>query len=195
MYWEFMLQSMLLGAGLAMDAFSVSVANGLSEAHMKKSKLFATAGTFAFFQCLMPLIGWLCVRKVAQTFTAFKSFIPYIALVLLLYIGGKMIVEYRKGKKEDRSENKSIGVKELLIQGVATSIDALSVGFTIEGYAFSQALACASIIAAITFVLCCIGLVLGKRFSAAFAKAELIGGMILIFIGLEIFIKGVFFTA
>ena len=191
--FTFILNSLLLGVGLAMDAFSVSVANGLSETGMKKSKMLAVAGTFAVFQWAMPLLGWLCVHTVVGYFTKLEAFIPYIALALLLYIGGKMIYGTLKGSKEPEQEKSAVGLKELLIQGIATSIDALSVGFTIEQYGFGQALICALLIGAVTFALCMVGLLLGKKFARAFSKAELVGGIILIAIGLEIFIKGVFF--
>ncbi|MBR3751471.1 MAG: manganese efflux pump, partial [Clostridia bacterium] len=87
----FFITNILLGVGLAMDAFSVSLANGLNQPCMGKGKMCGMAGVFAFFQAIMPLIGWLCVHTLLEYFKAFEPFIPWIALVLLCYIGGKMI--------------------------------------------------------------------------------------------------------
>lgn len=174
-----------------MDAFSVSLANGLHENTMKKSRMALVAGVYAFFQCIMPLIGWICVHTVVQVFQSFEKFIPWIALILLLYIGGKMVIESLKGE-EDNTEGIKLTIGMLLIQGIATSIDALSVGFTIADYNLIMALACALIIAVVTFFICIAGLLIGKRFGTKFAgKAGIIGGVILIFIGIEIFVKGV----
>lgn len=195
MEWNllFVFNSILLGIGLAMDAFSVSMANGLNEPTMKKNKMCGIAGVFAFFQALMPMIGWVCIHTVVQYFTAFEKFIPWIALILLLYIGGKMLFDGIRNKEEDEAEEAGVGLWALLVQGVATSIDALSVGFTIVDYGFLMALACALIIAAVTFVICMAGLVIGKTFGTKLSnKATILGGVILIFIGIEIFVTGVF---
>ncbi len=190
----FFLNSALLGVGLAMDAFSVSLANGLEEPDMKKKKMCGIAGVFAFFQAIMPMIGWVCVHTVVQYFQAFEKCIPWIALILLLFLGGKMLLEgIRKKGNEDENEKAKVGIVALLIQGVATSIDALSVGFTIAEYGLLQALVCALIIALVTFIICIAGLIIGKRFGTKFAnKATIFGGIILICIGIEIFVTGIF---
>ena len=196
MDWSFVFffNSIMLGVGLAMDAFSVSLANGLNEPNMKTGRMCLIAGIFAFFQALMPLLGWLCVHTVAQAFSAFEKMIPWIALVLLLYIGGKMLLD---GLKDDGQEMEAAGavtLGALLVQGIATSIDALSVGFTICDYGCLMALVCALIIAAVTFVICMGGLVIGRKFGTRLAgKASILGGIILILIGIEIFVTGVFF--
>ena len=187
----FFINSILFGVGLAMDAFSVSVANGLREPHMRGRRMALIAGTFAFFQVVMPLLGWLCVHTVAVTFAAAQTAIPWIALALLAYLGGTMI---REGlhPAADGGEPLPVGFTALLGQGVATSIDALSVGFTIADYHFPAALLECLIIGAVTFVICLAGLVLGRRFGARLAgRAPILGGVILIAIGLEIFITGV----
>lgn len=190
MEWNllFFLNSVLLGVGLAMDAFSVSLANGLQEPAMKKKKMCGIAGVFALFQAIMPMLGWICVHTILQYFKAFEKFIPWIALILLLFIGGKMLIEGIKSK-DDEEEQSRLGIGALLVQGVATSIDALSVGFTIAEYGFLMALVCACIIAVVTFVICMTGLAIGKKFGTIFSsKATIFGGIILIVIGLEIFI-------
>ena len=191
----FIVNSVLLGAGLAMDAFSVSLANGLNEPAMKKGRMSLIAGTFAFFQWMMPLIGWVCVHTIVVYFKAFDAVIPWIALALLGYIGGKMLYEGIKGCPEEaEGDCRKLSFKMLLLQGVATSIDALSVGFTIADYNFGMALIATIIIGAVTFVICFAGLAIGKKFGTRLAgKASILGGIILIGIGLEIFIKGVFF--
>ena len=188
MEWSlaFFLNSTLLGVGLAMDAFSVSIANALANPGMRCRGMARIAGVFAFFQFLMPVAGWACVRAAARAFTAFQQFIPWIALALLGYIGGKMLWEGLRGKVAEGE----VGHGTLLAQGVATSIDALSVGFTIAQYGAAQALTASGIIAAVTFVICMGGLAIGRRFSMKLAgKASVLGGVILILIGLEIFIK------
>ncbi len=190
----FFINSILLGVGLAMDAFSVSLANGLNEPKMKAGRMSLIAGVFAIFQAAMPMIGWTCVHTVVQYFSVFEKFIPWIALILLLYIGGKMLIEGIKGGDEESEEAKKLTFGALMIQGVATSIDALSVGFTIADYNFVMALVCALIIAAVTFAICIAGLIIGKKVGTKLAgKANILGGVILIGIGIEIFVKGVFF--
>lgn len=195
----FFFNTFLIGIGLAMDAFSVSLANGLNEPNMKKRKIFAIAAVFGIFQGLMPLIGWFCVHSVAEAFEVFEKFIPWIALGLLGFIGGKMLVEGIKEYKCKSEGNekcpmpKALGVSALLLQAVATSIDALSVGFTISGYNLIQAIVCALLIAAITFGICFAGVILGKKFGTVLSGLSAIfGGSILIFIGLEIFITSFF---
>lgn len=188
----FIANSALLGLGLAMDAFSVSLANGLNEPKMKRTRMVFIAMVYAIFQAIMPLTGWVCVHSVVCYFKAFEKFIPWTALILLLFIGGKMLIEGIKGDDE-KSETKNLSLFVLLLQGIATSIDALSVGFTIAEYGFIMALLCAIIIATVTFVTCYVGLGIGKKFGTKFAgKATILGGLILIFIGIEIFVKGVF---
>ena len=185
----FLLNSVLLGAGLAMDAFAVSVANGVQNPNMKRRRIMLIAGTFAVFQALMPLIGWLCVNTVAEQFSVFGEVVPYISLVLLTVIGVKMIAGGISGNEEAALVT---GLGTLMIQGVATSIDALSVGFTIAEYDVLSAVICALIIAAVTMVLCILALKLGNRIGSRFSdKATVLGGVILIFIGAEIFITGV----
>lgn len=203
----FFLNSILMGVALAMDAFSVSVANGLAEPHMKKQKRFLTAGTYSLFQFMMPLIGWFMVHTLVSLFTSFQPFIPWTALILLCIIGGKMLLEGIKdiraeksgdrafqsadeGSPETGSSQKQLSMPELAVQGIATSIDALSVGFTISDYSAIAALTECVIIAAVTLVICLAGLFLGRKLGSRLAgKAPILGGIILIAIGLEIFIS------
>lgn len=203
----FFINSIMLGVGLAMDAFSVSIANGLKENNMKKSRMSFMAGIYAFFQFFMPMVGWFLVHSIAEYFKKFQPLIPWIALILLLYIGGKMIIEGIKEKKEadkekqeseeeSKSESDSVIIKiafsTLIIQGIATAIDALSVGFTTAKYNALMAFVSSMIIAVVTFIICFIGLGIGKKAGNHLKdKAAFLGGIILIAIGIEIFLKGI----
>lgn len=187
--FQFFFNSILLGIGLAMDAFSVSLANGLNEPTMPKGKMVKVAGVFSGFQFLMPLIGWFCVTMLLELFSAFEPFIPWIALILLCFIGGKMLLEGIRGC--DEAEDKcGVGLVALMVQGIATSIDALSVGFTIAHYNIVEALLASLLIGVVTFFICFMGLHIGKKAGTKLAgKAGIFGGAILIFIGIEIFVS------
>ena len=193
-----------LGAGLAMDAFSVSLADGLHEPSMRRRRICLLASVFALFQFAMPMIGWLCVSTVADLFSVVQPFIPFVALALLLYIGGKMLWEgLRPCKCEDveTPDGETVTVCEcpisyltfgaLIVQGIATSIDALSVGFTISDYNVIQSLVACLIIGVLTFGICAAGVVIGKKFGTKLEqKASVFGGAILILIGIKILLEG-----
>ena len=181
-----------------MDAFSISLANGLEEPNMKKRRMCFMAGIYAFFQFAMPMIGWLCVHTIVEYFENFELFVPWIALILLLYIGGKMIWEAlhesKEASKEATEERVVLTFATLILQGIATSIDALSVGFTIADYGLLMAFVASMIIAVVTFIICMAGLLIGKKAGQHLSsKATIFGGIILILIGIEIFVKGIFF--
>lgn len=185
-----LVNSIFLGIGLAMDAFSVSIADAIANPDMKKRKFVLIAFFFGLFQTIMPLIGWFCVTKVASYFIVFQRFIPYIALVLLLYIGIKMLIESIKGKEEEGK--KELGLSTLFIQAIAISIDALSVGFAFAEYSLLSSVVSSLIIGVETFLICIVGLLIGKVVGKKLLKASgIIGGIILILIGLEIFIRGI----
>ena len=184
---ELVFQSIALGVALAMDAFSVSMANGLNDPGMKKKKMCVIAGTFAGFQFAMPMIGWFCVTTIKDIFSMFEKLIPWIALILLLIIGGKMLLDGIRGGDEDEENSSELGVKLLIVQGIATSIDALSTGFTTSAYSAFQAFISSLIIAVVTFVICIAGVKIEKKFGVKLAgKAQILGGVILILIGLKI---------
>lgn len=196
----FFVNSILFGIGLAMDAFSVSMANGLNEPEMDRRKELLIAGAFGVFQTLMPLIGWVLVHTAMNTFQQIQKFIPWIALILLCWIGGKMIAEGVQSRKEAQPECAApaaeaakpaakLGLWALFVQAVATSIDALSVGFTTAEYDFSHALAETVIIGVVTFIISYAGIRIGKKFGTRLSgKASILGGVILILIGVEIFV-------
>ena len=192
MNYLFVLNSAAFGVGLAMDAFSVSLANGLHEARMPRQRMCLIALVYTLFQYAMPMIGWICVHTILTLFDEFRKVIPWIALILLLYIGGKMLLEgIREKNGEENEADRHLTVGELFLQGVATSIDALSVGFAIAEYSFLQANLAAIIIAIVTFVISLCGLLIGKKAGTMLSgKASVLGGCILIAIGIEIFIKG-----
>lgn len=192
MEWNlmFFVNSVLLGIGLAMDAFSVSMVNGLNETKMSLRKTLVIAAVFGLFQAIMPMLGWICVHTIVQCFKVFDKFIPWIALVLLAFIGGKMLIDGIRNS--DLDEKPVLGIKGLLLQGIATSIDALSVGFTIADYGCLMATIEALITGIITFIFCIGGVCIGKKFGTKLQnKASILGGIILIAIGIEIFIKGI----
>ena len=188
----FICKSILLGVGLAMDAFSVSMANGLQNPGMSRKRMFGIAGTFAFFQFIMPMIGWGCVHTIAERFTAFQRMIPWIAFILLGFIGGKMLLEGIRGAEEAEEEIR-VSRSELFLQGIATSIDALSVGFTIATYSAVRAFAASILIAVTTLIICLAGVRIGRYFGMRLAgKASILGGVILIAIGCKILFGGGF---
>lgn len=188
----FIINAILLGVGLAMDAFSVSIANALADSTMSRRRQVIIAGTYAFFQFAMPMIGWLLVKTVVSYFRTIETLIPWIALALLLFIGGKMLWEGLFDKEENTEEVQRLTAGALILQGIATSIDALSVGFTISEYNLAAAATAALIIAAVTFVLCVIGVAIGKKAGTALSwQASVLGGCILIAIGVNIFLRGV----
>ena len=208
----FLINSILLGAGLAMDAFSVSIANGLREPRMTLRRMCAIAGVYALFQAVMPLTGWFLVGTAAERFRWFARCVPWIGAALLGWIGGKLLLEgldaqqTDPARRDDASDGptasnwKADSVREapldtptLLLQGVATSIDALSVGFALASYRMGEAVTAAGIIAAVTFGLCMLGLKIGRRFGTLLAdRASVCGGLILIGIGAEILLRSLF---
>ena len=210
----FFLNSALLGLGLAMDAFSVSLADGLENPGMPRRRMCLIAGVFAVFQAAMPLLGWVCVHTAATYFQAFQKWIPWISLALLSFLGGKMVFEGLRNRRaaktaaagesgtEDApreepavaaSPRRPLSFRALLLQGIATSIDALSVGFTIASDPLPIALAAVTVIGAVTFFVCLAGVYLGRKCGTHLSDwAAVFGGGILIFIGLEIFLQGIF---
>lgn len=231
MTFLFFLQNIGLGAGLAMDASAVSMSNGLNEPDMSVGKKILMAAVYALFQAAMPIAGYFAGHALLQYI---EPYIPWIALLLLAFLGGKMIRDGIKESKAKRAEleaeedpserdnaentvetadeetkngtaaanrreqavgvgRKKLGIKTLLVQAVATSIDALSVGLSISDYTVAEAMIAVSIIAAMTFGLCMIAVYIGQKFGDRLgSKAVILGGIILIAIGIEICLTGLF---
>ena len=184
-----------LGLGLTADAAAVSMANGLEEPNMKRSKHILIAFMYGLFQGLMPLIGYLFGSTIYNNVPQIKQYniIPIVALVILGFLGTKMVIDgIKDGKKEVNDEIRKITFKLIFIQSIATSIDALSTGLTFANYNVFEALMVTFLISLVTFIICIISVIIGKKFGTKLGnKALIVGGIILIIIGLEIFITGI----
>lgn len=194
--WEIL----LIGVALSMDAVAVGMTNGMVEPKMKLAKSAGIAGMFAFFQFLMPVLGYYC----GFAFSALvEKIAPWLSFALLAFLGGKMAVDFVRetlaAKKEAATPvytQKPLGAGKLFVQAVATSIDALAVGVTLlaaettEGLPF-HVVFCALLIGAVTFLLSFAAVFLGKKAGDRFAgRATLLGGIILIAIGVKILLEG-----
>lgn len=178
-----------IAIGLAMDAFAVSVASGAASRKIKVQHAALTAFSFGIFQSVMPVIGWL-VGKAGESFI--KSVDHWVALVLLSYLGGQMIFESRN-KCKDPNECSTVRVKSLLALSVATSIDALATGIILPSAVGASTgllmLYAVATIGIITFLLCFAGVYIGNKFGSKLtSKAEILGGIVLISIGVKILI-------
>lgn len=206
MTWENILKIILLGIALAMDAFAVSITDGLIYRDINKKKIFFIAATFGLMQAVMPLIGYFVIELIAylvgnsgsaDAIKIFSTTVAWISFVLLLFIGIKMlvegIIEVRKPLEEKKS--KLFSVKEVLIMGVATAIDALAAGVTMHaGLSTNNTVWLhVSIILVITFVFSLVGLFLGKQITKLLkGKYEIsciIGGVILVLLAVWVIVS------
>ena len=177
------LELLLIGVGLAMDAFAVSVCKGLSLGRINAKHMCIAGAWFGGFQALMPLVGYFGGRFFADKVTRYSH---WVAFVLLVFIGAGMIKE----SKEEEHVNADMDIKSMFILAVATSIDALAVGVT---FAFLKVeiVSAVSFIGGITFVCSAAGVKIGSLFGMKYkSKAELCGGIILILIGTKILLEG-----
>ncbi len=198
-WFNLIFSSILLGVGLAMDAFSVSLANGLNYPKMRLRKAFLISGIFAVFQAIMPLIGWVAISGFLELFNKFKPLIPWISCILLCFIGGKMLYDSIKGEDGEDGKVKSLTIGALIVQAIATSIDALTAGINFaKDYNLTQypyVLLAVSIIAVLTFVICFCGVKIGQKVGTKFSNAAgILGGGVLIFLGLKIFVTDILFA-
>jgi putative Mn2+ efflux pump MntP len=198
---KLILSGLALGVGLAMDASAVSMANGLNDNKMRLKKIFLIAGMFGLFQGLMPLLGYILGHTLYEALDFIEKYhiIPIIALVILFIIGSHMIVEgineiiERKKGEDSESNPTSLTLKLLIIQAIATSIDALSVGIVISDYSVANAIVTSIIIALVTFMICIPSVYIGKRVGLKLGPyAQILGGSILVIIGFIIFFTGIF---
>ncbi len=176
----------LIAIGLSMDAFAVSLCKGLSMRKLNIKYGLLLAFFFGAFQAIMPFLGWLICKNFEKYITAFDH---WIAFVLLVFIGGKMIVEAIKEKDGEEEREVRFDIKEMFLLAVATSIDALAVGIT---FAFLNVsiYSSAGIIGAITFVISFAGVLIGNKFGVKFkTKAEIVGGVVLVLIGVKILLE------
>ena len=184
------IELLLLAIGLSMDAFAVAVCKGLATPQLKPRHLLIAGAWFGGFQALMPLIGWL----LGKTFEGYiSSFSPWIAFILLAYIGGKMLYDGIKG--DDECEDCGCGglrLKQLFIMAIATSIDALAVGVTF-GVTEVNIWSSIAIIGVTTFFIALVGVIIGNNFGEKYNKrATIAGGAILICIGIKILAESFF---
>lgn len=181
-FWELL----LIAIGLSMDAFAVAVCKGLGMRGKRKGQGLLLALFFGGFQALMPFLGWALGRQFERYITQVDH---WIAFVLLLFIGGKMILDALRSAPEEASCEDTIDLRELLALSVATSIDALAIGVT---FAFLQVQILPSVltIGVTTFLLSLVGVLVGQLFGAKLMrKAQVAGGAILILIGLKILLE------
>lgn len=185
-----------IAVGLSMDAFAVSVTNGAVSRRVTPRSAFRTSIFFGLFQAVMPTAGWL-IGKAGESFI--NSVAHWIALILLGYIGTNMIVESRKKKRDGAApaQEENMPLKTLLTLAVATSIDALATGVILPASVGASTpllmLTAVLLIGCITFCISYAGVFLGRKFGALLAgKAEVVGGIVLIVIGLRIFLEHYF---
>lgn len=189
MNFEFYFRTISLSIGLAMDACVISMGNGLSNKNISKQKVLLMALIFAVFQAIMPIIGFFIGYLILGVI---KDYIPYIALFLLTIIGYKMIIEGIRKNEKETEKTKELTFFGLIIQAIATSIDALSIGITFAEYSLVMMILSTIFISIITFFMCLLGFFIGKKFGNVLGnKSEILGGVILIIIGLEIFVASV----
>ena len=182
-----MLEVILLGVALAMDSLAVSIVNGIKYKNYTKKNMFLASLSFGVFQGLMPLLGYL-------VFTPFIKYVEkvdhWIVLILLSYIGIGMIKDSFEKEEEIKEKSEDFTLKVLLIESIATAIDALSVGIALPDLSINPYLSCL-IICLCTFVICIIGHMLGKKIAMLLKnKALLLGGVILIAIGVKEVLSG-----
>ena len=182
-----LIELLLIAIGLSMDAFAVSIGKGLTVSQLKPRHSLTVGLWFGLFQALMPMLGYLLAAKFSTLVAAFDH---WIAFLLLALIGSNMIREACSDDPEKHTHD--FAPRTMFILAVATSIDALSVGVTQASYNLAMELVSSLIIAAVTFVICMAGIFIGKKFGTHLAgKAAILGGIILIVIGIQIFLTGI----
>ncbi len=184
------LELILLAVGLSMDAAAVSISNSLCIKKISIKNILQMAVMFALFQAIMPLAGYFAANAFAEVINQFDH---WIALILLSIIGGKMLHEAITADNKQDCDLITMTLKLLLVQAIATSIDALAVGVSLSALNVNIYYSI-SIIGAITFISCITAVLIAKRFGSLLGKrAGIVGGIILIAIGLKIFLEHMFF--
>ena len=179
---KIIINAILLGIGVAIDAMAVSITNGLNYSYIKKNTYFHHTLCFGIFQALMPTLGYFIG---SYTLSCFIDYLPIISFVILVFLGFKTLYE-SLFPSDTKSTNKELTTKTILIQALATSIDALSVGITLINLKSIQLFITILIIFFITFIMCSFGYELGKKFGLKYkTTAEILGGIILIILGIK----------
>ncbi len=182
-----MLNILLIGVGLSMDAFAVSVTNGLTIPHYKCRHAAITAAYFGFFQGLMPLLGWLLGSTVSHIISAWG---PYVSFFLLAFIGVKMVIESLRD--DDGRPEATLRHSRLAVMAIATSLDALAVGVSFAFMPDVSLVPACLLIAAVTFAICFAGGLLGSRVPGISTKAAgVLGGVVLCGIGIKLLLEGI----
>lgn len=196
MVWTLILEIILIGISLSMDAFAVSICDGMVYSDLTKKKGAVIPVTFGLFQAAMPLIGFFIGTLFIEYIEAFDH---WVAFILLLLIGGKMMYDGINEicHPEEELKLKKFSAGEILLQGVATSIDALAVGISMlamDGITVSNVWWYAILIGVTTLSISSVGLIIGIRVGKLFknkaSAAEIVGGLVLIAIGIKILIEG-----
>ena len=183
------LSVVLIGLALSADAFAVSVANGITRREARLKGALTAGFFFGLFQAIMPFLGWAVGGRFAALITTYDH---WVVLALLAFVGGKMLFEAIKSRKEPLSGSAALGLKFLLAASLATSIDALAVGVSLalESHRGLDILLDCAVIGVITFAVCFAGFLLGKRVGAKYkTAAEIVGGLVLIGIGVKTVIE------
>ena len=189
------LEIFLIGVGLAMDAFAVSICKGIQMPKLKKTHVAIIALFFGGFQMLMPLMGWLLGTQFAKYISSFSH---WVSFALLAFLGVKMMIEAFKSDESDARGEEKLDFKDLFIMAIATSIDALAAGLTFAMYPDVNIVSSIGIIGVVTFIICAVGVCLGHLFIVAGEKlgekfklaAEVIGGCVLLGIGIKLLVEG-----
>ena len=180
-----LIQAIVLGITLAMDALSISVSKALAAQKIKISNALRVAIVFGVFQAIMPLLGYLIGFSF---YNLIKSYFNLVSFVILAFLGGKMIYEHFKN--DDDSQNGIVTFKELMILGIATSIDALAAGFIFSKDNLIQVIISCLIIGIVTFIICTVGYICGGKIRKLIGdKGEVFGGIVLILLGLKFLIE------
>lgn len=186
---EHIIKSFVLAIGLGVDSFSISLINGMTYQGKNRKILIEQSLIFALCQGIMPFIGYIALVYFSSKLLIIKEIAPYISLILLAYLGIKLIIESRKNELVDNASN-NLSFSIFLLQGIATSIDAISCSFSMISLSLNDALIEILIITIITYLMCYIAIHIGKEIGNRIEKySKVIGGIVLILIGIIIFIR------
>ena len=190
----FIITVVLLGVGLSMDAFSTSVVNVVSFPESKGTKAVRCASMYMLFQFVFFMLGWAIIHAVATRFKILYYFMPWLALLFLLRSAWSLIVDGVISLDEDKVQDAELDFKEVTIQGIMSSLDALSMGFVTAYFSFKAALVAGIIVGAITFFISIYGFCAGEKLGVRVTgKTAIIGGLILAAIGIKIVVEFIFF--